>query len=288
MTGYGRANISEDGREIMMELKSVNHRYLDIGFKIGKSFAFAEDRLKQVIAGKILRGHLDVFLNYKNTRNDSKTIKVDYVLLAAYLKAFYEAAEQAGLKNDITLTSAMRLNDVLSIEEEEEDLEALTELLEKVCSAAVDSLFLMREREGNKLAEDIRQRIGVVGQHLEIIKQKAPTVVAEYREKLLKRLEELLNGQDLDQNRIGMEVAFFADKCNIDEEIVRLGSHLEQFLSTMEETGAIGRKLDFIVQEINREINTIGSKASDVEITNSVLLMKNEVEKIREQVQNIE
>ena len=287
MTGYGRAVLSEDGREVTVEIKSVNHRYLDLGFKTGKYFSFLEDRLRRAISSKLSRGHLDIYINYRNMREDYRQVRVDYALLQSYVDAFREA-EKIGLPNDLTLTAAMRFNDVLTVEEAEDNQEVLSDLVERACLAALDELCAMRKTEGEKLKKDILIRLDTITRQLGFIEERAPQVVSIYREKLSKRIEELLDGQDIDQTKLSTEVAFFADKCNIDEEIVRLKSHIHQFLTTMEAQEAIGRKLDFIIQEINREINTIGSKASDVEITNNVLLMKNEVEKIREQIQNIE
>ena len=287
MTGYGKCVLKENGKELSIELKSVNHRYLDLGFKSGKYFSFIEEKLRKIIQSYLSRGHMDIYINYKNTGEDAKVIKVDYALLKVYLDA-YKEVEAIGLKNDLTLTSAMRLPDVITIEEQEENQEDLARLVEKALRLALEEMCAQRETEGKNLKEDIISRVKMIREQLGIIEQKATEVVGIYRDKLLKRLEDLVNINDLDENRLNMEISIFADKSNIDEEIVRLNSHLDQLLTTMDMDEAIGRKLDFIVQEINRETNTIASKAVNTNITSAALFIKNEVEKIREQVQNIE
>jgi uncharacterized protein (TIGR00255 family) len=287
MTGYGRAYFTEEGREFTVEVKSVNHRYLDLNMRMGRNLSFLEDDVRRIIKMRMSRGHVDVYLTYRNTREDSKDVQLDKPLLGSYIKAFREA-EYCGLNNDLTLSSALRFGDVLTIQEAEDDQQAIKDLLEQGLNAALDMLLSMRLQEGQKLGKDIRFRIEAMGGMLSEIEAKAPEVVEVYREKLNKRIAELMQGSELDESRLSMEVALFADKCNIDEEIVRLKSHMDQFLNALQSTEPTGRKLDFIVQEMNREVNTIGSKASDVGIVNNVLSLKTEIEKIREQVQNIE
>jgi uncharacterized protein (TIGR00255 family) len=287
MTGYGRAYFTEEGREFTVEVKSVNHRYLDLNMRMGRNLSFLEDDVRKIIKMRMSRGHVDVYLTYRNTREDSKDVQLDKPLLGSYIKAFREA-EYCGLSNDLTLSSALRFGDVLTIQEAEDDQQAIKDLLEQSLNAALDMLLSMRLQEGQKLGQDIRSRIDAMRCMLSEIEAKAPEVVEVYREKLNKRIAELMKGSEIDESRLSMEVAIFADKCNIDEEIVRLKSHMDQFLAALQSTEPTGRKLDFIVQEMNREVNTIGSKASDVGIVNNVLSLKNEIEKIREQVQNIE
>jgi uncharacterized protein (TIGR00255 family) len=287
MTGYGRAYFTEEGREFTVEVKSVNHRYLDLNMRMGRNLSFLEDDVRRIIKMRMSRGHVDVYLTYRNTREDSKDVQLDKPLLGSYIKAFREA-EYCGLNNDLALSSALRFGDVLTIQEAEDDQQAIKDLLEQGLNAALDMLLSMRLQEGQKLGKDIRFRIEAMGGMLSEIEAKAPEVVEVYREKLNKRIAELMQGSELDESRLSMEVALFADKCNIDEEIVRLKSHMDQFLNALQSTEPTGRKLDFIVQEMNREVNTIGSKASDVGIVNNVLSLKTEIEKIREQVQNIE
>ncbi|MGI6168329.1 MAG: YicC/YloC family endoribonuclease [Christensenellales bacterium] len=287
MTGYGSGTVSKDGRQLALEFKAVNHRYLDLNFRIGKNMAYLEEVIRKAVQETLSRGHVDVYMNYNNEREDARTIRIDYPLLNAYIVAYREA-ESTGLKNDLTLTSAMRINDVVRVEEAEEDAGVMAELAQEAARQALLALDAMRRAEGERLKQDMLERLGAMRQYTVEIAELAPAVVVHYREKLNKRIEDLLAAVEVDQGRLSLEIALFADKCSIDEELVRLRSHFEQFEEISRQEGPVGRKLDFLVQEMNREINTIGSKASDISITNHVLSLKNELEKIREQVQNIE
>lgn len=287
MTGYGSAAVSEDGRELALEFKAVNHRYLDLNFRIGKNMSYLEEVIRRSVQEVISRGHVDVYMNYKNGREDAHRIRLDYPLLDAYIAAYREA-ERTGLENDLTLTSALRINDVLRLDEAEEDQDAVAALAQRAAKAALFSLDEMRLLEGERLKKDMLERLGLMRGYVASIAEMAPSVVAHYRERLTKRIEDLMGSVQVDQGRLSLEIALFADKCSIDEELVRLRSHFEQFEQLAAQEGPVGRQLDFLVQEMNREVNTIGSKASDIQITNHVLLLKNELEKIREQVQNIE
>lgn len=288
MTGFGRATAIKDGREMTIELKSVNHRYLDLGFRMPRHIGFIEDTLRTALSKRLSRGHVDVYVNYRNTRQDARKVDIDQTLLSEYISAALSANEKLQLRNDITLSSALRLPDVTNITEAEEDRDAVCELALTAVEMAADELISMRSQEGARLYNDLSMRADTVLSLTEEIALRAPVVVEEYRVKLGERVEKLLEKTEVDRARLATEVALFADKASIDEEIVRLRSHVVQMHRELESTEPAGRKLDFIVQEMNREFNTIGSKANDSAITERVILGKAEIEKLREQIQNIE
>ncbi len=288
MTGFGRASRSENGREMTIELKSVNHRYLDLSYRMPRHIGFVEDSLRAVLQKSLSRGHVDVYVNYSNRRNDARTVLIDTALLQQYLSAARAANAEMQLKDDITLNSALRLPDVTEISEAEEDRDAVCALAVSTLSAAIEELKVMRTAEGQRLFNDLYSRAAIVDEIGERIALRAPVVVEEYRSKLNERIENLLGSVEVDRQRLATEVALFADKASIDEEIVRLRSHVCQYRELLESDEPAGRKLDFMVQEMNREFNTMGSKASDTDIVNLVLNGKAEIEKIREQIQNIE
>ena len=288
MTGFGRANVLIDGREITVELKSVNHRFLDLGFRMPRHISFLEDEIRRQLTERLTRGHVDVFVSYRNTRTDARTAVVDGALLNAYITAANECAEKYGLRNDLSVVSALRFPDVVDVVEAEEDREAVTELLKKALGAACDELINMRSIEGERLCADLLARLDTVLGIRAGIAEKAPGVVEDYRAKLNERIASILQSVEIDAARLATEVALFADKANIDEELVRLGSHVAAARELLENGSAVGRKMDFIVQEMNREFNTIGSKANNKDITALVIEGKAEIEKIREQVQNLE
>ncbi len=288
MTGFGRANVLIDGREITVELKSVNHRFLDLGFRMPRHISFLEDEIRRQLTERLTRGHVDVFVSYRNTRTDARTAVVDGALLNAYITAANECAEKYGLRNDLSVVSALRFPDVVDVVEAEEDREAVTELLKKALGAACDELINMRRIEGERLCADLLARLDTVLGIRAGIAEKAPVVVEDYRAKLNERIASILQSVEIDAARLATEVALFADKANIDEELVRLGSHVAAARELLENGSAVGRKMDFIVQEMNREFNTIGSKANNKDITALVIEGKAEIEKIREQVQNLE
>ena len=288
MTGFGRANVLFDGRELTMELKSVNHRYLDLSFRMPRHISFIEDEIRRLLAEKLTRGHVDVYITYRNTRNDARTAVFDASLLKAYIDAANQCAEQFGLRNDLTATSALRLPDVMDVVEAEEDREALIKLADDALEKACAELIEMRRVEGERLCADLLSRLDTVLGLRERIKERAPLVVEDYRNKLTERIASVLESAEVDTARLATEIAIFADKANIDEELVRLASHVAAARELLENGNAVGRKMDFIVQEMNREFNTIGSKANDKDITALVIEGKAEIEKIREQVQNLE
>ena len=288
MTGYGRGTKNIDGRDLTIELKSVNHRFLDLSFRMPRSFAYLEDALRQLMQSRLSRGHIDVFVTYRNLREDSKAVTVDKALLNAYVAAMQEMSEHTGLENDAKLTYYAKFPEVLRVDEAEEDREALKELALACMNDAIDELIAMREKEGARMGEDIEMRLKNIEVFTAGVKERAPLVVEEYREKLTQRVTEIMEGKEIDLARITQEVAIFTDRVNIDEEIARMHSHLKGMRDAMASDQSIGRRLDFIVQEMNREANTMGSKASDITLVNHVVNLKSEIEKIREQVQNIE
>ncbi len=288
MTGYGRGTASLDGRELTIELKSVNNRFLDIGMKLPRQLSFLEDTLRKLLNDGLNRGHVDVFVNYRNLRSDAKTVRVDEALLKAYLTSARESAKALDLVDDLTLSRALTLPDVTTILPADEDQQALLELGRSVMTEAITNLKDMRRKEGERLKLDLSARMDTMTGYAQSIERRAPAVVEEYRAKLTARIEELLGETEVDRARLATEVAIFADRAAIDEEIVRLNTHLIHFRELLEADEPVGRKMDFLVQEMNRECNTIGSKANDAELTSIVLLCKAEIEKLREQIQNIE
>lgn len=288
MTGFGRATVASDGREITIELKSVNHRYLDLAFRMPRHIGFIEDVLRQLLSEQLSRGHVDIYVNYRNTRMDARTVVIDEALMGAYLAAARKAAAQYELKDDISLSTAMRFPDVTDVIEAEEDRDAVAALAREAALRAVTALKRMRAGEGERLCNDLLNRVTTVESIAAKIDTRAPFVVEEYRTKLSERIESMLGGVEVDRTRLATEVALFADKASINEELVRLASHVTEMRKVLGSDEAAGRRLDFVVQEMNREFNTIGSKANDAEITNLVIAGKGEIEKIREQVQNIE
>ena len=288
MTGYGRGTASLEGRELTIELKSVNNRFLDIGMKLPRQLSFLEDGLRKLLNDSLNRGHVDVFVNYRNLRSDAKTVRVDEALLQAYLTSARESAKALALDDDLTLSKALTLPDVTTILPADEDQQALTELGRTAMTMAIDGLKAMRFKEGERLKADLSARMDTMTGYAAAIERRAPAVAEEYRTKLTARIEELLGETEVDRARLATEVAIFADRAAIDEEIVRLNTHLVHFKELLEADEPVGRKMDFLVQEMNRECNTIGSKANDAELTSIVLLSKAEIEKLREQIQNIE
>lgn len=288
MTGYGKAVFENEGRELTIEIKAVNHRFLDINFKFPKAFWQFEDTARKIIAERISRGHLDVFMTYSDYSQTAKECEIDFGLAQTYVDAAKALSEKFGVINDLTAVSLIRTQDVLSIKNAEADSEALAMMLNGALTEALNALDRMRCFEGEKLKNDLSGRIDNVESITAEIEKYAPNVVSDYRNKLSARINELLEDTRIDEARLGQEVCFFADKCNIDEEITRLKSHVSHFRALLAEEKSVGRATDFLVQELNRETNTICSKSNDISLTQLGLNLKNEVEKIREQIQNIE
>lgn len=288
MTGYGRGIVSADGREITIELKSVNHRFLDVSMRLPRHLLFLEDRIRRQISESLKRGHIDVFVNYRNTRNDAKKVVVNTPLLVSYVESARGANESLQLPDDFGLASALNLPGVTEVLEADEDQDAVAALCRDAVDAALKELIKMRTLEGARLLADLTKKADAISALADKIEQRAPGVVEDYRDRLRNKISQLLEAGDVDETRLAMEVAVFADRAAVDEEVVRLHSHVRQMQLLFQDSEPVGKRLDFIVQEINREFNTIGSKANDTELTNLVLSGKTETEKIREQIQNIE
>ncbi|HHW71172.1 MAG TPA: YicC family protein [Clostridiales bacterium] len=289
MTGFGNSQIESQGRAISVEIRTLNHRYLDINIRLPRTIAFVEEDIRKIIQEHISRGRVDVYIDYRNIGEPIFEVEPNTPLIELYLKAFDEVERQYNIRNDVTMNSLLNIPDVFLIDQKPEDDEVVKKLIHKAVDSALCVLTDMRFIEGKKLKEDILTRTQNIKKIVEEIGLRAPLVVEEYREKLQSRIEELLSpGSDIDENRFNIEVAYFADRSNIDEEVTRLYSHITQLESILEGEGPMGRKLDFLVQEMNREANTIGSKSNDIDITNWVVELKSEIEKIREQIQNIE
>ena len=287
MTGYGRCHLEEDGREMTVEVKSVNHRFLDTSYRLSRALSFLDDAVRKGVSARLARGHVDVFVTYANHRQDAKAVRVDTALAVAYRQALGELAAAVGKEADIPLADYTRLPDVLSVQEKDEDQQAVRALFERALSGALDGLIAMREQEGARLCADILQKTESIERIAEGIAQRAPSVVRDYRDRLRQRVAALTEGE-IDEARLITEVAIFADRAAIDEELVRLKSHLAAIRETVSLGEPAGRKLDFLVQELNREVNTIASKSQDIEITRLAMDGKAEIEKLREQVQNVE
>ncbi len=286
MTGYGRAMRAEDGRELTVELKSVNHRFLDLSFRMPRGLMFLEDDVRKLISRRVSRGHVDVFMTYRNLRSDARTVTVDRALFDAYSRALDELSG-SGLRDDRSLMAVARMNDVLIVTEAEEDQEALRRLTADTVNDALDALLQMRTREGIEMKRDLVNRIDHIEEMTGDIEARYPETVQEYKARLRVSIEEMI-GQGVDEARLLTEVAIMADRSAIAEETVRLRAHIAQLRECMEKDEPVGRRIDFLVQELNREVNTISSKSQDVPITRCVVSLKAEIEKLREQLQNIE
>lgn len=288
MTGYGGAKGEAEGFEISIELKSVNNRYLDTNIRLQRSFIFAEEALKSAVQSHISRGKVDVFVTVNSSGAENLVVSVNDALAAGYVEAMRGLAEKYELNPEIPVVSIARFPDVLSVEKQEADKEAVTGALSSVLESALREFDEMRMREGEKLHADILARASEIERLTAFVEERSPKTVAAYRAKLEARMREILENTTIDESRILTEAALFADKVAVNEETVRLRSHLSQLLEMISGDSPVGRKLDFLIQEMNREVNTIGSKGNDTEIARSVVDLKAEIEKIREQIQNIE
>ena len=286
MTGYGRATCETDGRQLTIELKSVNHRFLDLSFRMPRNLMFLEDDARRAIAGKLARGHVDVFMTYRNLRSDARTVQVNRVLFDAYAQALDSLAD-GGLRDDRSLMSVARMPDVMIVTEAEEDQDAVRALMLETMAQALEQLLAMRRREGASMAEDLGRKVDAIEEMTQKIEARYPETVEEYTRRLRASIEDLI-GQNVDETRLLTEVAVMADRSAIAEETVRLHSHIQQLRETFQRQEPIGRRLDFLVQELNREVNTISSKSQDVPITRLAVECKAEIEKLREQLQNVE
>lgn len=288
MTGFGRAEAEKYGHKITIELKSVNHRFLDINIRMPQFIMFLEDAVRQTLKDRLSRGRVDVFVNYEATGNSAKSVKLDMDIAKGYLAAAEKLAAETGIVNDLTASTLLKMPEVIAFDEERQDEDELKEVMLEAENIAIDNLIAARAAEGKRIEKDILSRIDILSTIRDEIEKREPLVVEEYKDKLKAKLEEYLSETEIDLNRFNQEILYFTDKASITEELVRLKSHFSQARILVASNKETGRNLDFLIQEFNREFNTIGSKASDTQITKAVLDAKAEVERIREQVQNIE
>ena len=288
MTGYGKSEQTIDSLNVTVEIKSVNHRYFEFSARVPREYGFLEEKLKKYCNSLITRGKVECYVSVEDLEEREMEVNVNETLAAGYVKALKELSERFGLKDDISAVTLSRYPDVITLHRASEDEERIWNAVKTVAETAVSKFIEMRETEGSKLRGDILSRADYIIECVEFIEGRSPETVREYNEKLKQRMKELLGDAAVDEQRLLNEAAIYADKIAVDEETVRLRSHISQLREFMNSSEAIGRKLDFLVQEINREANTIGSKAQDVDIAKKVIAIKAEVEKIREQVQNIE
>lgn len=287
MTGYGRATLSKDSREYQVEIKSVNHRYLDIAIKMPKAISYLEEMVKKEFSSVVKRGKIDVIISFNNNSTQGKDIKINTELAHLYIKELKELAQKEEILADIEVTEISKFPDVLQIQNNQND-DIIEKELNLAVKEAINNLVEMRKNEGKEIANDLLIRIEEIKNRIKEISKLSTGLIAEYVVKLEERLKELLKEQQIDKTRLAQEVVIYADKCSVEEEVTGLDSHIIQFVELLNSQEAVGKKLDFIIQEMNRETNTIGSKANNLEITNEVINIKTQLENIREQIQNIE
>ena len=288
MTGFGRSKYENEEREYTVEIKSVNNRYSDISIKMPRNLSSLEEKIKKQITTAISRGKIDVFITFINNSEKGKNIKINTELAKMYIKELKQLAKEGEIIDNINVTEIIRLPEVLNISLENDDEELILSELTVCTKNAIDSFIAMRETEGLKIKEDLQNRMNIISKKIDKINSISTGLVEEYVVKLEKRINDILKTSVVDETRLAQEIVIYSDKCSIEEEITRLRSHILQFTNLLETSGPIGKKLDFLVQEMNRETNTIGSKANSLEITNLVVDLKTEIENIREQIQNIE
>ena len=288
MTGYGRQESLTGGKKILVEIRSVNQRFTDYSIKVPRNLGFLEERVRSFASEYITRGKVDIYITVESYDEADKEITLNSALARNYVEVLRQLRDEFDLNDDISVMNVARFTDIFKAERREEDNEELWELVKGVTAQALEAFSAMREREGARIEKDLTERIEYMKTLAEKIDERSPETVAEYRNRLLDKIHELLGDREIDESRILTEVAIFADKIAVNEETVRLGSHFEEFYNIIGSGEPAGRKLDFLIQEINREVNTIGSKAQDIEIAKLVVELKGEIEKLREQVQNIE
>ena len=288
MTGFGRAKLEKNNRIYQVEMKSVNHKYSDITIKLPRTLSYLEENIKKEVSSNIARGKIDIFVSFENYSEEGKEIIINQELVKEYMKQFTALAEQNNLSLNIPVTEITKLPEVLTLKETEESEDAIKQELLECLQEAIIHFNDMREQEGNKIKEDLLKRIQKIEEKVEKISEYSTRLVEEYVVKLEQRIKELLKTDVVDEARLAMEVVLYADKCSVEEEVTRLRSHILQFKNMLEETKPVGKKIDFLLQEMNRETNTIGSKSGSLDITNLVINIKTELEDIREQIQNIE
>lgn len=288
MTGYGRVKVENDLREITVELRSVNHRYLDLNIKVPRIYGYLEDLVSKQAQAAIARGKVDIFVSVRAKEGADIKVTPNMAVIQGYVDALKKVSETYGISDEVSALALLRLPDAMEQNKEEADADQLKSEVSAVLAQALEEYNAMREKEGGRLVEDVVYRAGLIAKSVDFVEQRSPGCVEEYRTRIAARMTEILDGSELAQQRILQEAALYADKVNVTEEIVRLRSHLSQLDTMLKSPVAIGRKLDFLVQEMNRETNTIGSKANDFQIAKTVVDMKAEIEKIREQIQNLE
>lgn len=289
MTGFGRGISLGDGREFIVEFRCVNHKFLDLNFRMPRTLSFLEDHIRQLIVQKIARGHIDVVVAYKNTRSDAKSVQVDQGVLEQYVAAAQCLTEKLNVRDDRTVMNLMRLPEVITVTEQDDDADEIKRLATQAVTEAISGVLSMREREGEHLKCDILLKLDKLDEIREALVARAPKAVAEHTAKFTERISALITpGIEVDKARLATEIAIFADKASVDEELVRIKTHISNLRLMLDSDEPIGRKADFLVQELNREFNTTGSKSTDTEIASLVIAGKAEIEKMREQIQNIE
>lgn len=288
MTGFGRAKLEKNDRIYNIEIKSVNHKYNDITIKLPRTLSYLEDKIKKTISNNISRGKVDVFITFENYSNEGKDIIVNNELVKNYMDKFIELANENNLSINIPVTEITKLPDVLTLKDSNDDEDIIENELLECLNEAINNFVNMREAEGNKIKEDLERRISQIEPQIEKISTYSTGLIEEYVVKLNERIKEILKTNIVDEARLAQEVVIYADKSSVEEEITRLRSHINQFRTMLNEEKPIGKKMDFLIQEMNREINTTGSKSGSLDITNLVIEIKTELEDIREQIQNIE
>ena len=288
MTGFGRSKYENDSREYLVEIKSVNNRFNDVNIKIPRAIGFLEEKVKKVITNSVSRGKIDVFISFTNNSEKGKSIKINTELAKLYVQEIKKLAQDANIIDNVSVMEVTKLPEVFTIKLEEDDEELLWNELEICLKDAINNFIQMRTNEGIKIKKDLEERIETIKAKIEKISAISTGLVDEYIVKLEKRIKDILKTNVVDEARLAQEVVIYSDKCSVEEEITRLKSHISQFLGLLDLDIAIGKKIDFLIQEMNRETNTIGSKANNLEITNLVVDIKTEIENIREQIQNIE
>lgn len=288
MTGYGREQAVINSREILVEIRSVNHRFYELSARIPRAYGYLEDKIKTLLQGQISRGKIEFSVSINNLDNKDALIKINDSIANGYISALRNANAELNLNDDITLSSLTRFPDIFTVQKINDDEDEIWECVKSVAQPALEKFISMREREGNRLKLDISDKLTSISDMISVIEKASPILTDNYRSRLYSKLCDVLGDSNIDEQRILTEAAIFAEKTSVDEETVRLRSHVDQFYDLLDSNAQIGRKLDFLIQEMNREVNTIGSKIQDIEITKVVVSLKSELEKIREQIQNIE
>lgn len=288
MTGFGRGEYSDENKKLVIEMKSVNHRYLDVNIKLPKKLGFYEAYIRNLLKKYISRGKVDIFVTYEDMSEDSNKIIYNSAIASEYFKYAELISSELSVNNDMTASKIMRFPDVITVEEQDADEKEMEQLINQVFDEAAKSFVVTRQTEGENLKNDILEKLEKMDEYVSFIEERSPQIISEYKDKLREKVKDLLDESNTDETRIMMEVTVFADKVCVDEEIVRLKSHIDGIRNALTSGGEVGRKLDFLAQEMNREANTTLSKSSDLEITNIGIELKTMIEKIREQVQNIE